>query len=232
MPITIPDETRTDYLEEIVTGKRIVVYNDIPYVLLHPTQEQLLSAKVCYTQAFTEYRKMKMPTRMEARITLSQALQDAGKDPGIIERRENMMKSIGVRINETIAQEKIQDYLKSPHGLEKAFNEFMDVMTEDERSVLMEAAEQAQLQETILSNTAEALAEQQKDMFLLTCCIRDSKGHPIWPTYDMICMDTNSDRILFFREQLALFWGGQPSQFEGEFMKQAAELLEDKEKNV
>lgn len=228
MAVTLSMEQRTEYLTEISTGKRVIVYNGEPFVLTHPTQQDMTDGRIIYAQFYAEYRKMNppIPTRVEARGILNKAISDAGRDPTVLERRQAVLQSAAIRMQEKLPQERISEYLQSPNGLMLAFNEFMDALTEDERQVVAELQDQTQMEEEIMSNCAEAMAEEQRDMYLLTHCVLDKHGKKVWNEYSDIMQETDINRIIFFRTQLSLFWSGTPSQYEVEFEKQLEVISE------
>jgi len=223
MSVTLGYEERTEYLAEITSGKRIVVYDGEPYALSFPTQRDVIDGRIIYTQFFNTFRKLEppVPTRMEARVTLTKAIADAGRDPEVIERRAAVLSDIGKKMQEHLPQERLGEYLQTPNGIMLIFNQFLDKLTDDERNVVMELQEQTRMEEEIMTNCAEAMAEEQRDLFLISRCLVDKDGKQVWDDYEKVMNEENIDKILFFRGQLALYWAGTPSQYEVIFEEHA-----------
>jgi hypothetical protein len=90
----------------------------------------------------------------------------------------------------------------------------------------MELQDQTQMEEEIMSNCAEAMAEEQRDMYFIATCVKDKDGKPVWTTYDSVMNDTDTGKLFFFRNQLSLFWSGTPSEYEVSFEAQIAAVVE------
>lgn len=213
MAFELKPEQVTDYLQEIKTSQRIVELDGEVLVFKNPTVEDNQQARVVQVQVLNTLLNQGVPSKMDLRKQLVNRLKENGKDPELLEKRNEIYQRVAEKMqnmDEAVAPEAITN----PAHFVQFVKDSLTDLTPQEMQMLEQFTDVDQLESELMANSAEAIADAEKQLFLMHRCIFTAKGERYWNEYDDIRAYDNSSLINSITEEFQRFLMGLPMVFE------------------
>lgn len=213
-------EQVTDFLRELKTGERIVSIADeqgTDHILVFKKMSRALevNTRIVYTRMYQTYIKAGVPTRSDARKTFLSLMESNGVDPDTFEdKRQAIQKKLVENLTERTDESTAQNIVQNTEALVQALTQNIKRLTPDEMALLNVISENEQLEVSILSNCAEAMAESDAQLFLMTQTIFKEDGQPLWKDFNEATAETDLVFLSRIREEYQRYLQGTPLFFQ------------------
>lgn len=213
MAVELSKDQVTEYMQEIKDRSRFVAIGDSIIVLQRPTNKIKTDARIVYAKTLTFMLKEGIPCRADMRVILKDKIVDSGKDPMILERREAIAKKLVESLSD-LDEALAPEALLHPKGLLNLINKTTAKLTQEERQQMEELAAMEDLETALLSNSAEVLAAAERDLYLLHRCVFTDDGRQLWPDFDALHNEFDTEFTAKVQEEFQRFMIGLPMLFE------------------
>lgn len=214
-----PDQM-TEYLRELKTGDRVLsVTGDEGkrriVVFKKPTRQNDMDTRVFYASLYSSLLDSGVPTRAEARKKFLLRLAETGVDTATYEqKRDEIHAKIAQHLQENMDEEQAKDVLTGLPAMLKVLDQTMKVMSKDEQTLLRTMADVEAMEQQMMANCAEVIAESESALFGVAQIAHNPDGSLIWPTVDDMNQETDASLILRVREEYTRWRQGFPLLFE------------------
>lgn len=213
-------EQMTAYLNELKTGDRVLsVMGDEGknrvVIFKKPTRQNDMDTKVFYAALYNSLLESGVPTRAEARKKFLLRLADTGVDTAAYEqKRDEIHAKIAQHLQENMDEEQAKDVLTGLPAMLKVLDQTMKVMSKDEQTLLRTMADVEAMEQQMMSNCAEVIAESEAALFGVAQIAHNPDGSLVWPTVEAMNQETDASFILRIREEYSRWRQGFPLLFE------------------
>lgn len=227
--ITMPDtlqkrileqEQMTDYIRELKTGDRILSImgdegKNRVVVFKKPTRQNEMDARVFYASLYNNLLESGVPTRAEARKKFLLKLAETGVDTDTYEqKRDEIHTKIAQQLQENMDEAQAKDVLTSMPSMLRVLDQSLKTMSKDEMTMLRTMADVEAMEQQMLSNCAEVIAESEAALYAISQIAHNPDGSFVWPTVDDMNNETDASFILRLREEYTRWKQGFPLLFE------------------
>ena len=214
MALKLDSSDVTEFLMEIKSGQRVVNINDIILVINIPNEEVKMGAKIVYSKLLAAHLKNGVPSKAVAKQMLKEQVKQMGLDENLLEKRDKIWTQLQKTLNEQ-SPDAIANAATSIDALKDLIQKTsISIMTTDNMLVLDQISDIEQLENSVMSTCAEALAAAEQDLFILQQCVLDTNGEYYWKTFEAIHAETDAALLIEVKSELVRFTQGYPSVFE------------------
>lgn len=213
-------EQMTEYIRELKTGDRILdIMGDEGtsrvVVFKKPTRQNDMDTRVYYASLYNSLIEAKVPTRAEARKKFLLKLSEVGVDSADYEKkRDEIHTKIAQQLQENVDEEQAMDVLTNIPSMLRVLDQSLKTMSKDEMTLLRTMADVEAMEQQMMSNCAEVIAESEAALFGIAQIAHNPDGSLIWPSVDAMNQETDASFVLRLREEYTRWKQGFPLMFE------------------
>lgn len=213
-------EQMTEYIRELKTGDRILSVmgdegNNRVVIFKKPTRQNEMDSRVFYASLYNSLLESGVPTRAEARKKFLVKLSETGVDSAEYEqKRDEIHTKIAQQLQDNVDETQAKDVLTNLPSMLRVLDQSLKTMSKDEMTLLRTMADVEAMEQQMLSNCAEVIAESEAALFAIAQIAHNPDGTLVWPTVDDMNNETDASFILRLREEYTRWRQGFPLLFE------------------